>query len=892
MMPNRIALLAALLLFLFAASATRANDEAVPVLDTAGFWRMHFTFALPVYLEDGKVTPMPIEWHGGRAAYATVATSYPGAGWQKPAFDDAGWTRQAGLVYAGQAANSDIQSAFMAHLALRGKFRVDDPAQAAGMALKIDYRGGLVVYLNGAEIARRHLPRNARPDTLADSTAAGEEGARTLSVALPRAALVKGVNVLAVAAQRAALRPDEIDIQLRKYPQGVYIKRATCAIERIRLSAARAQAAAVTPNVARPVGFQVWNSDPMAPDFDLDYGDPCEPLRPLRLVGARNGAFSAKAVVGATESIKHLKATVSDLAGPQGARIAAANIEIRYALPGSGEVGANPRYLAVPARFKALAETAPDEVPVFVKEPIAPRKGRFNPNESLRSPGIEPVFGAVCPVWVTVNVPKTAAPGDYAGRLTISAQGVRPVLVPIKISVRPFTLPDTRDYRTFAEVIQSPETLAIGYGVPLWSEAHMKLIERSIKLIAQSGGPSVYIPLICETNLGNAETMVRWIRRSDGAWDYDFAPMDRYLDLVEKHQGKPEVVCFWMWDTFLERELGGRGDEKWNEGDVRAALNAQKGHGPEVTVWDPATGKSGKFELPEYTDPKCIAAWRPLAEQLLARMKKRGWEDAAMLGCMCDYQPSQKARANLNVLFPGMKWVSHAHQLPRKDLPMGYAAAVFLRYCEYRDDTTGRLAGWKRPELITHFPRPMRPWFPIAQFRLCNELNLARGLRGSARFGGDFFEALDDKRGRLRGTIAGRFPKSHWHNLRIEVNFLEKGVNGAISTADYEMFREGVQECEARIAIESVLGDKAQRARLGEERAAAMQRMLDDRTRDLRRGVGTFAQSADHVEHYTRPSSWWNRPGILGAQWFTQSGWQDRSQALYDAAAAASRIAP
>ena len=86
------------------------------------------------------------------------------------------------------------------------------------------------------------------------------------------------------------------------------------------------------------------------------------------------------------------------------------------------------------------------------------------------------------------------------------------------------------------------------------------------------------------------------------------------------------------------------------------------------------------------------------------------------------------------------------------------------------------------------------------------------------------------------------------------------GPNGAIGTVRFEMIREGVQECEARIFIEEVLLDKAQRAKLGAEKAKEIQEMLDERI----------------------------RAGLWGAEnygWYVSSGWQERSGKLYAAAA-------
>jgi hypothetical protein len=52
------------------------------------------------------------------------------------------------------------------------------------------------------------------------------------------------------------------------------------------------------------------------------------------------------------------------------------------------------------------------------------------------------------PFWVEVRVPKDAAPGDYAGSITVSMQDEKPLVVPVTLTVWDFTLPDTPSLRT------------------------------------------------------------------------------------------------------------------------------------------------------------------------------------------------------------------------------------------------------------------------------------------------------------------------------------------------------------------------------------------------------------------------------------------------------------
>jgi hypothetical protein len=52
------------------------------------------------------------------------------------------------------------------------------------------------------------------------------------------------------------------------------------------------------------------------------------------------------------------------------------------------------------------------------------------------------------PLWVEVLTPRDAAPGEYTGTITISAEGIAPYRVPVTLTVWDFTLPDAPSMRT------------------------------------------------------------------------------------------------------------------------------------------------------------------------------------------------------------------------------------------------------------------------------------------------------------------------------------------------------------------------------------------------------------------------------------------------------------
>ena len=82
-------------------------------------------------------------------------------------------------------------------------------------------------------------------------------------------------------------------------------------------------------------------------------------------------------------------------------------MKVRYALPTGSEPVAEAHYPAPAALFDGLSDT-----------PSALVEVRSKPSKSADAS--KWVFGAVCPVWVTVAVPTDASAGDYTGTLTIA----------------------------------------------------------------------------------------------------------------------------------------------------------------------------------------------------------------------------------------------------------------------------------------------------------------------------------------------------------------------------------------------------------------------------------------------------------------------------------------
>ncbi len=816
-----------------------ADNESVggtPILNAGSFWRYHLTMRDVALGTARDAKPAEPNRFGHR-----FNTALPPMNWMQPDFDDSGWGRERGPFYPGYGFHQDRA---LALLCLRGKFAVSDLSGAQDLVFSATFRGGLVAYLNGKEVVRAALPPGditfetlahdypwetyVKPDGKVIRWGWGDPQnfkdrcelrlRQVANVVIPAKLLHPGTNVLAIEIHRAAVHKDTLNLQNAHVGHWNSV-----GLPEVALSAPGT--GATRPNVERPKGLQVWNANPLAAVFESDYGDPNEKLQPLCLMGARGGTFSAQVMVSADAPVTGVEAEVRDLRLKDArSSIPASAIQVRYAHPGRTD----------------------------------PRSARHFDTLSHLPPAADQA-AQVQPIWLTVSVPRDAQAGEYEGSLLIQFEEMDcdDIVVPVLLTVADWTLPDPRDFVTFVDFVESPESVALRYQVSLWSKEHFTLIGKTFAHLARLGNKTIYIPLICKTNFGNDQTMVRWLKKDDGSYNHDFSVLEKYLDLYLEQVGKPSAVIFQVWDHFA-------GGGYFGAKSGRQPLNIP------VSLWDPETGQVSVLEGPRYHEPQAESFWRPVTKGIHRRLVKRGLEKVLMIGTASDVMPSKQVVELWHKLWPEARWVHQGHGLRSAfhGVPVGYNTTVWKPQWAYDPDVK-RTYGWRNPELVAHFDRDI--WKPsydvqLLSSRLIGEKNIQGKQRGFGRMSADFWPVLKDRDGNITRSISARHLISNWNQLNLRmIPYLAPGPAGAMPTVRFEMMRESLQECEARILLEKALIDATKRAKLGEELAEKCQALLDERTRAIICRSGNRRQ--------------------LGNQWYVASGWQERSQKLYDAAA-------
>ena len=820
----------------------------------------------PVQGKDAKGQPMPDSmagrdyWEprkgqtGIRPATRTIGAPLPVDGWEQPAFDDSTWTRD--LAVQRQTYRA-IHSMY-----LRGKFEVTDPAQASDLHLTLGFRGGVVVFLNGTEVARGFLPdgkveattlakeypKNAylkASGELIDQTEWGtaqtyipennlmvrvknekdtngnqsffdeasvanyKQRYRNLEATIPAAKLRKGLNVLAVLIRRS---PADIAMYTAPWPKPKYFDQVQwyyslawnrCDLDDLRLSAT-GKADGIVPNIAPPKGPRVWAHAPIhQPLHPGWFAEPNEGVGSVRLQGLRNGVYSGEIVASAStnETIKDLKAEASDLKGPGGASIPASAITIGYAQPAD---------YVYWGQFDTLVRSAPAEIKTTTW------RWRYGSREK----GAIADFPPIQPIWVSVKVSKTAAPGDYAGTVTVTMAGQKPAAVPLTVKIMgDYALPDPQDSVSYVGLLESPDALAGRYKIPLWSEEHWKMIDQTFALLGELGNKEIYVPIIGRTHLDNAESMVRWIKQADGTYTHDYTIAEKYVDIALKHLKNIRMVCVVAW---------------WLNSPEKRSYKS-------YTEFDPKTGAVTEKEAPDWGTPEAKVFWKPVMEGMRQMLAKKGLDKAMMFGLTTD-GIDKSCWDDIGTMFPDVKWTVRSHQHPGVWWGGKWKDRIGQESCMF-GSTLG--VGWDpdqwRPAnfgwRVSPFPGTIYPAYArnkdnrefnqgstVAKYRTCVEGPIltpcgASTYQGIGSYGGDFwFNSRYDAS--MPDTLCSRI---RW--------MIGADKDGPVHTPRSRMMQESLQDAELRIYLEDVLADKEKAAKLGADLAVRSRAVLDDRTR-------------------------------------------------------------
>lgn len=463
-----------------------------------------------------------------------------------------------------------------------------------------------------------------------------------------------------------------------------------------------------------------------------------------------------------------------------------------------------------------------------------PGGGDFRYFDAL-TPQPEPHKEPVQPIYLHLPIRERMTPGYYRGEVVVSSQqGSR--TLEVLLTITPFVVPQPADRIAWVDMLQSPDSIAYRYGVPLYSPEHMRLLEPSFHMLANLGSRVMHVTVLAQTNFGNDEAMIPMDRQR-----IDFSGFEAYFEQYRRIIGPPTLIVLYV-------------DEQGHERAPR---------------WTPTRSRrDGRAEPIEaaYDEPH-REQWQSLMDGLHQRITAAGIDESAiLLGWIGDDRNYADRVAYWQEIAPYARWVQFTHArgdpgvgneetLRVGSMPVGYR---ILPYAPRNAPT--REGGWDLPMIhATSMRFYNNQSSPVPYFRIQGPVSVQeesrhRRYRGFARIGLDFWPVEIPAGG--QGRLLKRFER--WHNLQrfTAPAITVPGPQGALPTARYLNLWEGIQENEAALLIEKTMAER------GETFTEEQREMATNTLRAWReaRNAGKFRSDAGNHD-------WDNDDPELPADW-------------------------
>ena len=154
--------------------------------------------------------------------------------------------------------------------------------------------------------------------------------------------------------------------------------------------------------------------------------------------------------------------------------------------------------------------------------------------------------------WVSVEIPRDAAPGTYDYTLTTRGAKTKPLTFHVNVIDR--QLPEPHDYKFHLDLWQQPYSVARYHNVEPWSQEHLDLLRPYMKELARLGQKVVsailfYEPWGQQSN-DKFQPMVQVTHKADGNWAYDYTVFDRWVEFMAECGIDQQIDCYSMvpWD--------------------------------------------------------------------------------------------------------------------------------------------------------------------------------------------------------------------------------------------------------------------------------------------------------------------------------------------------------
>ena len=272
-------------------------------------------------------------------------------------------------------------------------------------------------------------------------------------------------------------------------------------------------------------------------DVDVRYSEHSQPsvrrTTGKTLTGWRGERLSAVAEIWACDTLENISYELSDLKGPRG-----------YVIPADGcETGFVTYVVADGLGPDGHGCGSRKDHSKFDSVLVADCIDQYICQMNLRP-------GRIQPVWLSVCIPPSAVPGTYKGTLALKKNGRILRRLGINVVVEDKVLPDPSEWAFHLDLWQNPFAVARWHGVPLWSDEHMEAMKPVMQRLADAGQKVITASITHMPWNGQVYdpymSMVSWVRKTDGSWEYGFEVFDRWVEFMMELGVDKQINCYSM----------------------------------------------------------------------------------------------------------------------------------------------------------------------------------------------------------------------------------------------------------------------------------------------------------------------------------------------------------
>ena len=234
-------------------------------------------------------------------------------------------------------------------------------------------------------------------------------------------------------------------------------------------------------------------------------------------------------------------------------------------------------------------------------------------------------------LWMSVDIPDEAQPGDYAGSITVSSTSGEKVTLQVAFQVTPWSIPPASERQFHLDLWQFPVSVldryndANGRQIKIWSEEHYALLEPTYRYLAELGQRTVTTYI--KEGAFAAPSMIRWIALEGGKrWEYDYS----------------------VFDAHVERLAG------WGIDDQINAFSPVGWNKDELPFRDEASGKMKVFKT-SIGSKEYNALWNHFLTDFKKHLVEKGWFEKTVL--YMDEVPKEEMEAVISLIrFNDRNW--------------------------------------------------------------------------------------------------------------------------------------------------------------------------------------------------------------------------------------------